>query len=76
MSSSGTTSAVEDVGSGEQGNIQTQGESNLGTGRGTSITPGHQVMTRDDEGAKNKNNTHSYKVKITNQNKEEHTAHR
>ena len=61
MSSNVTTSAVEDVGSGEQGNIQAQGESNLGMGQGTP---------------KNKNNTHSSRVKTTNQNIEDRMADR
>ena len=59
MSSSVTTSTVEDVGSGEQGNIQAQRESNLGMGQGTP---------------KNKNNTHSSRVNKTNQNMEDRMA--
>ena len=61
MSSNVTTSAVEDVGSGEQGNIQAQGESNLGMGQGTPKT---------------KNNTHSSRVNTTNQITEERRAER
>ena len=45
MKSDEETSAVEGVGSREQGNIQTQGESNSCLGSGTSRTPEYYTTT-------------------------------
>ena len=61
MSSSDTTSAVEDVGSGVQGNIRAHGEPNLIMGQRGTETNTH---------------THSYWMKSTNPNEAERTAMR